>query len=101
MRVRLDESLPRGLKQELPEHDVATVPEAGWAGAKNEALLRLAEPRFDVFVAMDRHLPDQQNVSEPGLSVVVLRAMSNALPDLLPLAGPLRQPWPTRRWARL
>ena len=90
MRVLLDESLPRRLKLELPEHDVTTVPEAGWAGQKNGALLRLAEPEFDVFVTMDQHLPEQQNLSELGLSVVVLRAKSNAMPDLLPLAGQLR-----------
>jgi hypothetical protein len=39
MRVLLDECLPRGLKRHLPGHDVRTVPEAGWAGMKNGALL--------------------------------------------------------------
>jgi predicted nuclease of predicted toxin-antitoxin system len=54
MRVLLDESLPRRLKQELPEHNVTAVPEAGWAGTKNGDLLRLAEPDSEVFVTMDR-----------------------------------------------
>ena len=90
MRVLLDESLPRRLKSELSEHEVSTVPEAGWAGTKNGELLRLAEPAFDVFVTMDRHLPAQQNVAELELCVVVLRAKSNVISDLLPLAASLR-----------
>jgi hypothetical protein len=36
MRVLLDECLPRRLKSFLAEHDVITVPEAGWAGKKGE-----------------------------------------------------------------
>jgi hypothetical protein len=35
MRVLLDECVPRGLRAELPGHEVKTVAEAGWAGAKN------------------------------------------------------------------
>jgi hypothetical protein len=90
MRVLLDESRPRRLRSELPEHEVSTVPEAGWAGAKNGELLRLAEPTFDVFVTMDQHLPEQQNLSELALCVVILRAKSSALRDLLPIADSLR-----------
>lgn len=41
MRVLLDESLPRRLKEELPGHDVRTVAEIRWAGKKNGDLLRL------------------------------------------------------------
>lgn len=54
MRVLLDESLPRKLEAELGQHEVTTVPEAGWAGTKNGDLLRPAERRFEVFVTMDR-----------------------------------------------
>ena len=90
MRVLLDESLPRRLKVELTEHEVTTVPEAGWAGAKNGELLRSAEAAFDVFVTMDRHLPAQQNLSEHDLCVVILRARSNAFSDLSPLVGQLQ-----------
>jgi hypothetical protein len=32
MRVLLDECLPRGLKKHIRDHEVKTVPEAGWAG---------------------------------------------------------------------
>ncbi len=45
MRVLLDECVPRKLKHELKGHEVSTVPEMGWAGVKNGALLELAEDR--------------------------------------------------------
>jgi predicted nuclease of predicted toxin-antitoxin system len=41
MRILLDECLPRRLRRELPGHDVRTVPEMGWSGKKNGALLSL------------------------------------------------------------
>jgi predicted nuclease of predicted toxin-antitoxin system len=56
MRVLLDECLPRGLKKHLREHEVKTVPEAGWAGKKNGELLRLARGSVDVFVTIDSNL---------------------------------------------
>ncbi len=87
MRVLLEESLPRRLKQELAEHEVTTVPEAGWAGKTNGDLLRLAEPDLDVFVTMDRQLPFQQNLAGLDLCVIILVARSNdisALQTLLP-----------------
>lgn len=61
MRVLLDECVPRALRQDLPGHDVKTVGEAGWAGVKNGALLRLAETAFDVLLTVDRNLEYQQN----------------------------------------
>lgn len=90
MRVLLDESLPRRLKQELPDHEVTTVPEAGWAGAKNGDLLRLAEPEFEVFVTMDRRLPFQQNLTGLDLCIIVLVARTNDIADLRGLAAALR-----------
>ena len=90
MRVLLDESLPRRLKQELSEHQVTTVPEAGWAGTKNGDLLRLAEPDFEVFVTMDRQLPFQQNLAGLDLCVIILAARSNDIADLRALTPALR-----------
>jgi hypothetical protein len=43
MRVLLDECIPRKLKNEIPDHECQTVPEAGLAGLKNGLLLSLAE----------------------------------------------------------
>jgi predicted nuclease of predicted toxin-antitoxin system len=85
MRVLLDECLPRGLKRHLAPHDVVTVPEAGWAGKTNGELLRAAAGNMDAFVTVDKNLVHQQNVQALPFGVVVLKAPTNRLGDLLPL----------------
>ncbi len=85
MRVLLDECLPKRLKRKLPGHTVFTVPEQGWAGQKNGALLRLAQTEFDVFLTIDQNLTSQQNVSQIDLAIVVLTAQDNKLETLQPL----------------
>lgn len=85
MRLLLDECLPKQLKREFPGHAVMTVPEAGFAGVKNGALLRAASGRFDVFVTVDANLRHQQNLKGILLGILVLRAVSNDMSDLLPL----------------
>ncbi len=90
MRVLLDEQLPRHLALELRGHDVTTVQQQGWAGLRNGDLLRrAADAGFDVFVAADRNLEFQQNLSRARLGVIVLSAPSNALEDLIPLVPSL------------
>lgn len=81
-RVLFDEDVPRPLRRELPEFDIRTVVEAGWAGVKNGQLLRLAEPLFDAFLTADRNLPFQQNIVEVNLGIVVLAVGSTKLNDL-------------------
>ncbi|MGH8021442.1 MAG: DUF5615 family PIN-like protein [Opitutaceae bacterium] len=85
MRVVLDECLPRRLGKLLTGHEVATVPELGYAGKKNGELLSLLAGKFDVFVTVDSNLPAQQNMSRHSIGVVVIRASSNRLDDLQPL----------------
>ena len=86
MRVLLDENVPRKLKHRFaPEHDVVTVPEHGWSGLLNGALLQAADAEFDAFVTLDRGLEYQQDLSGLSLRVVVIRAVSNTYEDLLPL----------------
>jgi len=41
---------------------------------KNGELLALAEKEFDVFITVDRNLSFQQNLSNFGIAVLVLRA---------------------------
>lgn len=84
--VLLDENLPRLLSRELPGFFVQTVTEAGWAGTKNGALLRLAEAEYDVFITADRRLPHQQTLERLRLGVIVLSAGSTKLDDLRILA---------------
>jgi hypothetical protein len=89
VRVVLDECLPRRLGAKLTGHSVSTVPHAGWAGKTNGELLSLIEGKFDVFVTIDKNLPSQQQLGAHSFGVVVLRAASNRLDDLLPLAPEL------------
>ena len=87
MNVLLDECLPRRLKRELPGHQVATVPEKGWAGIKNGALLRLIQSAaIDVFVTIDGNLEYQQNLKKVKLALVVLKASDNTIETLRPLS---------------
>lgn len=86
MRILLDENVPRRLKQHLPaDWSVRTVPEQGWSGKQNGELLELSQTEFDVFVTMDRGVEYQQNLVGFDLTVILLRAASNRLADLIPL----------------
>ena len=86
MRVLLDENVPRKLNYRLaPEHDAVTVPEHGWAGRINGALLRAADAEFEAFVTLDRGIEYQQDLSGLTIRVVVIRSFSNKYEDLLPL----------------
>lgn len=89
-RVLLDENLPHLLKRDLPEFEVSTVADAGWAGTKNGRLLRLAEGAFDVFLTADRNLPHQQTLSALDLGFVVLATGSTKLGDLRAIASLIR-----------
>lgn len=85
MRVLLDENLPVGLAAELSGHSVETVTGLGWSGVKNGDLLRRADDRFDALVTMDSNLEFQQSLSGRPFGVVVVRAPSNRIRDLLPV----------------
>jgi predicted nuclease of predicted toxin-antitoxin system len=85
MKILIDECLPRKLKQTLNEHEVMTVPEAGWAGKKNGELLRLMIGAFDIFLTIDNNLEYQQQLIDQPVSFVVLSAKNNRFETLLPL----------------
>lgn len=85
MHILLDECLPRKLKRSLAGHSVVTVPEQGWASITNGALLRLAEPLFDIFITADQNLQYQQNLQSSQLGIIVLVARNTRLETLLPL----------------
>ncbi len=89
MRVLLDECVDWRLSREIGGHDVKTARQMGWATIQNGALLALAVEAFDVFVTVDRNLMFQQNVASLQIAVIVLRARTNRLADLLPLVGDL------------
>ena len=91
MRVLLDACVPSRLAHELEDHEVSTAPEMGWADLDDGPLLDAMAERFDVLITVDKSLPKQQRIDNRPLAVVVLRAKSNCLADLLPLAAKLRE----------
>ncbi len=85
MKVLLDECLPRKLKNSLAMHECRTVPEAGRAGKRNGELLSLAEEQgYAIFLTMDKGVEYEQNLRRRKLAIIILRAKSNRLADLLP-----------------
>jgi hypothetical protein len=61
------------------------VPEAGLAGEKNGRLLSLAEAAgFDLFLTLDKGIQHQQNLAGRNIAILIVRARSNRLQDLLP-----------------
>jgi predicted nuclease of predicted toxin-antitoxin system len=88
MKLLLDECVPRRLKSSLStaQHDCVTVPEAGFVGKTNGELLSLAEADFDVFITLDKGLAYQQNLAGRRIAIILVRAKSNRLVDLLPHA---------------
>jgi len=93
IKILLDECLPKKLKYRIEELDpdffVNTVPEMGWAGAKDGILLNKAEKDFDVFITSDRNLSFQQSIEDVEIHVLLLIASTNIYEDLLPLVKKL------------
>jgi hypothetical protein len=72
MKILLDECVPRPLRKLLPDHEVVTVQEAGWAGIENGNLLRRAEGQFDVFITADKNLRYQQKLASRKIAIIEL-----------------------------
>ena len=86
MKIIIDECVPHLVKKRLPEREIKTVQEMGWAGVKNGELLKLVETQFDVFITSDKNLRYQQNLQERKIAILLLP--SNQVPvieNLLPL----------------
>ena len=61
------------------------MPEAGLAGRDNGELLSLAEQRqYEVFLTIDRGFEYEQSLAGRKTAVIIIRAKSNRLVDLLP-----------------
>jgi predicted nuclease of predicted toxin-antitoxin system len=87
MIILIDECLPDELKGTLATmgHECQTVRKAGYGSRKNGELLMLAEGRWDVLLTSDRNIKYQQNMTGRRVSILILRAKSNRMKDLLPL----------------
>jgi hypothetical protein len=90
VKILLDECIDRRLAREIKDHEVITVPEAGWTGIKNGELLRLAQTQLDVLVKVDRNLSFQQHLSQFSVALIVLQARTNRLKDLQALVPQLQ-----------
>jgi predicted nuclease of predicted toxin-antitoxin system len=90
VRVLLDGCVPRRLAKELSVHEVQTAPELGWGNLDDGPLLDVMSGRFDVLITVDKSLSKQQQLNHRPFAVIVLRAKTNRLADLLPLVPALR-----------
>jgi len=92
MKVLLDECLPVDFRHSFLEHETHTVVWAGLKGKKNGEFLREADAAgYDVLVTIDQAIPRQQRDPGRRLSILVLRAATNQLEDLVPLAAPIKR----------
>jgi hypothetical protein len=75
-------------RNSLPGHDCQTARYAGLAGLQNGELLIAAEAAgFDVFLTADQGIEYQQNLAARKIAIIIFRAKSNRLKDLLPLVS--------------
>lgn len=63
----------------------------GWSNLDDGPLLEAMGGHFDILVTVDKNLPKQQRLSDRSFAIVVLRAKTNRLADLLPLVPALRR----------
>jgi predicted nuclease of predicted toxin-antitoxin system len=83
MRILLDECVDEKLRHHFAGHDCQTVRYAGLAAISNGRLLAAAEAAgFDVMVTTDQHIPEQQNLVERRLAIVILCGETNRLAEL-------------------
>jgi predicted nuclease of predicted toxin-antitoxin system len=82
MKLLIDECVDERLRFLFPEHECRTARFANLAGLKNGRLLEAAEAAgFDVLITVDRNIPDQQNLTQRSIAVVILCGRTNRLRD--------------------
>lgn len=80
MKILLDHNLDRRPKSHLPEHDISTTQECGWADVVNGKLLDLVETNgFSVLLTADANIKNQQNIANRKFPILILRALNNRL----------------------
>ncbi|WP_373069925.1 hypothetical protein [Gemmatimonas sp.] len=88
MRVLLDECVPRRFRKALPGVVVSTDRDEGWTSLRNgELLAAMRTAGFTTLVTVDRNSTFQQHIAASGIAVIVMHAVTNRLPELVPL-GP-------------
>ena|SRR5436305_4746732 len=86
MRLLLDECIDEGLRHHFTGHECQTCRYAGLAGLANGALLAAADQAgFEVLITVDQNMPYQQSLRGRSISLLVIRARTTSLDDLLVL----------------
>ena len=90
MRVLLDACVPERFARCIAGHEVTTVKaHFGTTDLDDGPVLDQLTDRFDALVTVDKNLRFQQNLRGRPFRIVLLRAHSNAIENLVPLVGPL------------
>jgi hypothetical protein len=84
-RVLLDACIDRRYKHSIVGHDVWTARDQRIETLSDGLLLDVMEGRFDVFLTLDKSLQFQNRLVGRSFGLILLRAKSNRLADLLPL----------------
>ena len=83
MKLLIDECVDERLRLLFPGHECQTARFANLAGLKNGRLLEAAEAAgFDVLITVDQSIPDQQNLTQRSIALVILCGRTNRLSDL-------------------
>ncbi|HVJ67016.1 MAG TPA: hypothetical protein VM510_03470 [Caulifigura sp.] len=86
MYIILDECLPKDLRRSFLGHRILTVGQKGWSGTRNGRLMhRMTSDGVEVFLTLDRGFVQDRDLSKESFAVILLRARSSKLKDLLPL----------------
>lgn len=86
MRILLDECIDEAMRHHLTGHQCQTCRYAGLKGLANGRLLAAAEESgFEVLITVDRNMPYQQRLRRGEISLVILKARTTNLDDLLAL----------------
>jgi predicted nuclease of predicted toxin-antitoxin system len=92
VRILLDECIPIDFRRSFPDHEVHSAQWAGFKGKKNGELLQAAEAAgYGVLLTVDQGLTRQKSPVGLKLSILVIRARTNQMEDLLPLLDAVRK----------
>src|SRR5262245_25452758 len=101
MRLLVDECVDWRLVRDLRAHETRTVKQAGWEDLDDGELLKLAAREFDVFITVDKDLPNEQNMRRLDIAAIILRARTTRLADLHELLPLLHDALATARKGEL
>ncbi len=87
MKLLFDHNVDRRFRRYIPGHEIRTTKEMGWETLSNGVLLKsAADAGFEAFVSIDKKIEHEQNLKILPLTVIVIDALSNALPTLIPFS---------------